>query len=85
MVKVQSHDADNPTYSDVLRCEDEERKLRDAAIIKKLKSLRDIGSFKMVPCQRGSNVLQSTWAFKKKRYPDGGLKKYTVIFCARGD
>ena len=39
MTKVQSHDADNPTYSDILRCEDEERKLWDAAMIKELKSL----------------------------------------------
>ena len=27
MAKVQSHDADNPTYSDILRCDNEERKL----------------------------------------------------------
>ena len=85
MVKVQSHDADNPTYSDVLRCEDEEKKLWDTAMIKELKSLRDLGSFKMVPRQRGSTVLQSTWAFKKKRYPDGELKKYKARFCVRGD
>ena len=85
IAKVQSHDADNPTYSDVLRCDNEERKLWDAAMIKELKSLRDLGSFKMVPRMRGSNVLQSTWAFKKKRYPDGELKKYKARFCVRGD
>ena len=85
VAKVQSHNTDNPTYSDILRCEDEERKLWDAAMIKELKSLRDLGSFKLVPRPRGSNVLQSTWAFKKKRYPDGDLKKYKARFCVRGD
>ena len=82
---MQSHDADNPTYSDILRCEVEERTLWEAAMIKELKSLRDLGPFKLVPRQRGSNVLQSTWAFKKKRYPDGCLKKYNARFCVRGD
>ena len=85
VAKVQSHDTDNPTYSDILRCEDEERKLWDAAMIKELNSLRDLGSFKLVPMQRGSNVLQSTWAFKKKRYPNRDLKKYKARFCVRGD
>ena len=78
--KIQVHDADNPTYSDILRYEDEERKLWEAAMITELKSLRDLGSFKMVSRPRGSNVLQSTWSFVKKRYPDGRLKKYKEHF-----
>ena len=85
VAKVKSHDDDNPTYTDVLRCSDDERKLWDAVVVEELKSLRDLGSFKMVPRPRGSNVLQSTWAFKKKRYPDGDLKKYKARFCVRGD
>jgi hypothetical protein len=31
------------------------------------------------------NVLPSTWAFKIKRYPDGGVKKFKAPFYARGD
>ena len=34
VAKVQSHNADNPTYSDILRCEDEEKKLCNATMIK---------------------------------------------------
>ena len=30
-------------------------------------------------------MLTSTWAFKKKRYPDELLKKFKAIFCVRGD
>jgi hypothetical protein len=50
---------------------------------KELKSLRDLGSFKIVNRPRGANILQSTWAFKKKRFPDGSLKKYKARFCVR--
>ncbi len=31
------------------------------------------------------NVINSTWAFKCKRYPDGLIKKFKASFCARGD
>ena len=61
--KVQTHTSDNPTYKDIVRLPDEERKLWDAAMIKELKILRDLGSFKMVPRPRGANILMSTWAF----------------------
>ena len=31
------------------------------------------------------NVIDSTWAFKLKRYHDGLIKKFKARFCARGD
>ena len=36
---------------------------------------------------RGSdmNVIDSIWAFKLKRFPDGMIKKFKAWFCARGD
>ena len=39
----------------------------------------------MIARPRGANILASTWAFKKKRYPDGLLKKFKARFCVRGD
>ena len=33
----------------------------------------------------GANVLPSTWAFKRKRYPDGRIWKLKARFCVRGD
>ena len=83
--KVQTHTADNPTFKDILRLPEEERKLWDAAMIKELKSLRDLGSFQMVSRPREANILASTWAFKKKRFPDGALKNFKARFCVRGD
>ena len=39
----------------------------------------------MVDRTRGANTLGSTWAFQKKRCPDGNLKKFKAKFCLRGD
>ena len=33
----------------------------------------------------GKKVLPDTWTFKRKRYPDGRIKKYKARFCVRGD
>ena len=33
----------------------------------------------------GMNILPGTWVFKRKRYPDGKVKKFKARFCARGD
>ena len=83
--KVQTHHSDTPTYKDILRLPEEEKKLWDVSMVKELKSLRDLESFKMVARLRGENILSSTWAFRKKRYPDGLLKKFKARFCVRGD
>ena len=82
--KAQTHQQDNPTYKDILRGTALEKQLWDAAMVQELKSLAGLGSFEMVPRPRGANVLQSTCAFKRKRYPDGLLKKYKARFCVRG-
>ena len=39
----------------------------------------------MIDIPHGANILDSTWAFKKKRYPDGLLKKLKARLCVRGD
>ena len=30
-------------------------------------------------------ILPSTWALKRKRYPEGRIRKYKARFCVRGD
>ena len=54
-------------------------------MVKELKRLRGLGSFKMVSRTSGANILASTWVSHKNRYPDGSLKKFTARFCVRGD
>jgi hypothetical protein len=51
-----------------------------------LKTLtKDFGWWSLVSQTPGMNALPSTWAFKKKRYPDGTVKKFKACFCTRGD
>ncbi len=39
----------------------------------------------MVDRKDDMNVINSTWAFKCKHYPDGLIKKFKARFCGRGD
>ena len=50
-----------------------------------LESLMD--PWEVVPRSKaeGSNVLDTTWAFQTKRYPDGKIRKYKACICVRGD
>ena len=83
--RLSGKDEDNPTYNDILRGSSTERALWEDAMVKELKSLGNLGSFKMIKRPSEGNILDSTWAFRKKRYPDGSLKKYKARFCVRGD
>ena len=75
IAKVQTHDLDNPTYDDNLRGAVAEKTAWDDSMTQELKSLADLRSFEMVARPRGANIFQSTWDFKRKRYPDGTIKK----------
>ena len=68
-----------------LRGLEAERATWDDAMTKELKGMADLGSFKMVSQPRGANILQSTWTFKRKRFPNGSLKKYKARFYVRSD
>ena len=51
-----------------------------------LETLESLKSWDIVPREaaNGYNILQSTWTFKRKRYPDGSVKKLKARFCVRG-
>jgi len=57
-----------------------------AAALEEIKSLSDKKSWKIVKrlLVKG-NILPSTWALKRKWYPDGRIRKYKARFCVRGD
>ena len=44
-----------------------------------------MNAWKVVDHTKDMNVLQSTWAFKLKHFPDGFIKKFKAWFCARED
>ena len=51
----------------------------------KIATLESMGAWEIVDRADDMNVIDSTWAFKCKRYPDGLIKKFKARFCARGD
>ena len=62
--KVHTHNQNNPTYKDILRGSALGREEWDTAMTKELKSMLDVGSFRMMFKPRGANILQSTWSYK---------------------
>ena len=55
------------------------------AAVKELETLEEMVAWEVVDRADGMNVIDSIWAFKIKRYPDGTAKKFKARFCARGD
>ena len=41
-------------------------------------------AFSVVCCRKDMNVISSVWAFKRKRYPDGSVRKLKARICAQG-
>ena len=54
-----------------------------------LDSLMSMQAFEVVSrpinLKKGDNIFDITWAFKRKRFPDGSIKKLKAYLCARGD
>jgi hypothetical protein len=67
----QSH---NPTYEEATNGPHRDGFYQ--AMVTELKTLTNMDCWEVVERVPGSNALQSTWAFKIQRYPDGSLSKY---------
>ena len=78
---VQASEKDDLTWSEA-RISREYHKFRDAAL-KEVQSLESKGSWEVVKRSsvQGKNVLPSTWALKRKRFPDGRIRRYKARFC----
>jgi hypothetical protein len=55
------------------------------AAVKEIETLESMGAWEVVDRSEAENVIDSIWAFKLKRFPDGMVKKFKARFCARGD
>ena len=75
-----------PTFHDAMSGPDRDGFID--AMHKEIEQLEDFGAWKVVPrvlATKGHNtILSSTWAFKRKRYPDGRVKKLKARICVRG-
>ena len=81
--KVSSED--NPTLHQAMSSP--ERHGWIEAMEKELNSLEQMSVFIEVDRSEASqyNILDSTWAFKRKRLPDGSVRKLKARLCVRGD
>ena len=74
---------DNPNWSQAMRGPFREEYWQ--AAVKELETLESMDVWEVVDQTDDMNVIDSIWAFKIKRFPDGMVKKFKARFCARGD
>ena len=55
------------------------------AACKEIEKLEGMDAWDVVDRSEDMNVIDSLWAFKMKRFPDGMIKKFKARFCARVD
>jgi hypothetical protein len=80
--------ADNPSWDEAMNGPDAAEYWKAAEL--EIATLEKMGSWEVVdrPPKTGPGrkpVLPSLWAFKKKRLPDGSVRKFKARFTARGD
>ena len=80
-------DPDTLMYHEAMMASDKE--LFQEAMDVEIAGLESQNTWTVVPrssaTSNGKKVLPGTWTFKRKRYPDGRIKKYKARFCVRGD
>jgi Reverse transcriptase (RNA-dependent DNA polymerase) len=74
---------DNPNYHQEMNGPDADGYL--IAMEVEIDTLTGKESWEVVDRTDDMNVLDSTWAFKCKRYPDGSIQKLKARFCVRGN
>jgi len=81
---IRANEKDNLTWAEAQVTN--EYDLFRAAALEEIQSLSDKKSWKIMkrPLVKG-NILPSTWALKRNRYPDGRIRKYKAPFCVQGD
>ena len=78
---------DTPRFHEAMRSPDREGFIE--AMKKEMIQLAGLDAFVAVPRQKaidaGKQIVDVTWAFKRKRFPDGSVKKLKARLCVRGD
>ena len=82
-LSAKMNDPDTLTYHEAMACGDREEFV--LAMRKEITELEARKTWNIVPRPANANVLPGTWAFKRKRYPDGRIRKHKARFCVRGD
>ena len=76
---------DNPTLKQAMASP--ERRGWEDAMDKEMDSLLQMKVYEVVPRTdaRGFTILDTTWAFKRKRFPDGSIRKLKARLYVQGD
>ena len=81
--KAAASREDNPTWREAMKGPFADEYWEACKV--EIATLERMGAWEVVKRTVDMNVIQSTWAFKCKRFPDGLIKKFKARFCARGD
>jgi hypothetical protein len=73
---------DNPTLKEAMNSPDSAGFMK--AMETEIDTLIRMEAFIVIDKQPWMNVVSSVWAFKRKRYPDGSIRKLKARICARG-
>ena len=77
-------DPDTLTYEEAMRSDDRSKWIESAQI--EISALVKQGTWVEVPqSEVKTKILPGTWTFRRKRTPDGEIKKYKGRYCVRGD
>ena len=78
---------DTPRYHEAMKSPDREGFI--TAMEHEMNQLGELKAFIAVPRQKAidenKQIIDCTWAFKRKRFPDGTVKKLKARLCVRGD
>jgi len=81
--KSEASKEDNPSWKQAMSGPFKEEYWK--AAVKEIETLESMDVWEVVDRTDDMNVIDSIWAFKLKRFPDGMVKKFKARFCARGD
>jgi hypothetical protein len=81
--KAEASKADNPNWWEAMKSPFADEYWK--AAVKEIETLEKMDCWDVVDRPEGAHTIDSTWAFKIKRYPDGLIKKFKARFCVRGD
>jgi hypothetical protein len=81
--KTEASKEDNPNWKQAMNGPFKQQYWE--AAVKEVDTLMEMDAWEVVDRPVDANVIDSIWAFKLKRYPDGLPKKFKARFCARGD
>jgi hypothetical protein len=79
--KSEASKEDNPSWKQATNGPFKEEYWR--AAVKELETLKAMDAWEVVDRSKAENVIDSIWAFKLKRFPNGMVKKFKARFCAR--